>query len=448
MRELPARYDLIHNWAERFGSPLHVVVPAELKRNAKDLLNAITSRGVDGGLFFARKANKLKWFVSAAKEAGLGVDIASITELQETIELGVPGGNIVVTAIGKDDRLLSKAISAGAMIIIDNADELEAVAQFAAANGQVARVGVRFAGFEVAGKTVYSRFGFPVADAASVLHAVWSKPALKLELLHAHLDKYDTVERATAARELLRLVDTGRSLGHSISAIDLGGGILMRYLEKQSEWDEFNRSLLASVRGEQPSFTWANDGFGLNFIGGQVIGQPELYPHWNEISKERFVGAVLDHTVGGTPLHKEIADRGLKLYFEPGRALLDNSGVTLARVTFRKRDTRGELLLGVAMNRFNLRPFRAEFCCDPLVVSNGAREACDEGVFVVGNLCSESDVIYRRRIKLSCMPAPGDYVLFPNSAGYLAHHLEIGTHGNPVPKNLMFDPQTGEVVHD
>ena len=43
-----------------------------------------------------------------------------------------------------------------------------------------------------------------------------------------------------------------------------------------------------------------------------------------------------------------------------------NTGMTFADVTFRKRDTEGALLIGTAINRMNLRPFRAEFCSDPI----------------------------------------------------------------------------------
>src|ERR1700742_4550757 len=79
----------VREWISTHGSPLHAVVTAEFKRNVKDLLSPFKERGLAGGLFFARKANKLPWFVTAAKEAGIGVDTASLQELRETLELGV-----------------------------------------------------------------------------------------------------------------------------------------------------------------------------------------------------------------------------------------------------------------------------------------------------------------------------------------------------------------------
>jgi hypothetical protein len=44
------------------------------------------------------------------------------------------------------------------------------------------------------------------------------------------------------------------------------------------------------------------------------------------------------------------------------------------------------------------------------------------------------------------MPLPQDSVAFLNTAGYLAHHMEIGTHGNPLPKNLLLEAETFQVL--
>ena len=97
--------------------------------------------------------------------------------------------------------------------------------------------------------------------------------SLKLELLHAHLDKYDVEERACAARQLLELADSAMASGQKVSSIDLGGGILMRYLENSSGVEtEFLKCLVGSVAGELPCFTHQADGFGYTKVGPHVIG--------------------------------------------------------------------------------------------------------------------------------------------------------------------------------
>lgn len=444
MRNLIEKPGVASAWLSAYGSPLHVVVESEFKRNIKDLRSPLQDRGVAGSVFFARKANKLPWFVSLAKQEGIGVDTASLQEVKETLALGVPPSQVVITAIGKKQELVDIAVREGCLLIIDNIDELDQISATAAKLNMKARIGLRLAGFEVLGTKVFSRFGLPFDDHREIISTVDSKH-VSLEFLHAHLDRYDTTQRAIAGLRLVEAADYAAQHGHSIKGIDLGGGIVMRYLDSKEQWDEFNASLLEAVKGERPSFTYLEDGLGYHRVKDEIIGKPDLYPAWNDMSKERFIAAVLDYCEGGTPFHKQLSQRGIGLYFEPGRALLDNVGMTLATVTFRKRDTLGNLLVGFEMNRMNLRPFRAEYCCDPILPANNSRPRADEGVYFVGNLCSESDLIYRRKLDLPYIPEREDFVFFANTAGYLAHHMEIGTHGNPLPKNLLIDPTSWEV---
>lgn len=433
-------HSLASSLTQAYGSPLHVFVGEEFLRNASDLLEPLRTRGIAGGLYFARKANKLPWFVSLAKQAGIGVDTASFEEVKETLALGVPPEQVIVTAVGKTRALVELACAAGCLLVVENLDELELIAQVAAASGKTARIGLRFAGFKIGERQVYSRFGLPLADAEAIFKKVAAQPFLGLELLHAHLDRYDIEERALAGTQLVELSDRARKHNLTIRAIDLGGGIVMRYLDSPGQWDHFQSELQAAVMGKRPSFTFADEGFGYQKIGETLAGKADLYPAWNPWSKERMVRAILDYPQAGSSLAKELNARKLGLYFEPGRALLDNTGMTIAQVAFRKHDTLGNLLVGLSMNRFNLRPFRAEFCSDPLVLAPAPRQVLTGGAFLVGSLCAESDIIMRRRLALPFLPEPGDIVCFANTAGYLAHHLEIGTHGNPLPANVLIDP--------
>jgi diaminopimelate decarboxylase len=437
--------DVARDLLQSNGSPVHIVVLSEFRRNIKDLKSAFQSRGISGELFFARKANKLPWFVTAAGEEGIGVDVASFRELKETLTLGLPPSKIVVTAIGKDRALISEAVKQGCLLIIDNADELESVRAIAQSMLRNARIGLRFSGFKFGDQVVFSRFGFPVDQAGELFAAIGPDSFLNVEVLHAHLDRYDTQQRACALRRLIEIRDYALSAGHSISSIDLGGGILMRYLDSRSQWETFLEALVSSVRGDQPSFTYLADGFGFYRAGATVVGQANLYPAWNPLSKERFISAILDDSKGGVPLHRELSERGLSLLFEPGRALLDNVGMTLASVTFRKRDTQGNLLVGAAMNRTNVCPFRAEFCCDPILLATEARQPIGEGAFLVGSQCSEGDILFRRKLGLTFFPEPGDVLCFPNTAGYLTHFFEMGTHGNPLPRNLLLEPESWKI---
>jgi diaminopimelate decarboxylase len=451
MRRLEQHSEICIGWLEQYGGVVHAVVRAEFERNVCDLLQPFKEREVKGSLYFARKANKLSWFVAAAKKLEIGVDVASLNELKETLSVGIEGNRIIVTAVGKNATLIDQSLDSGCRIIVDNQDELEYIAARSVGAGREINIGLRFAGFIVNDRKLFSRFGFQIADAKNLLSYLNRFPLVKVDYLHAHLDKYDSRDRSGAGWQLLDLVDDFEKANHKITGIDLGGGIAIRYLDSEMQWEEFQEALLESVQGNRKPFTFGADGLGYVSVKDQVVGKPDLYPAFNTFSKERFIAQVLDDERNGEPFHKAIASRGLTLYFEPGRALLDNVGVTVAGVSFRKRDTDSNLLVGVSMNRMNLKPFRSEFICDPILLPRDpARpqllKSVAEGAFLVGNLCSESDLIYRRKLKLAFMPEVGDAVLFPNTAGYMAHHMEIGTHGGDLPRNLLLDDDSLSVI--
>lgn len=73
--------DLVSHWLDRNGSPINILDPHPLQRNASELSDVARKFGVDFKIFFARKANKALAFVDEAKRLGLGIDVASEREL-------------------------------------------------------------------------------------------------------------------------------------------------------------------------------------------------------------------------------------------------------------------------------------------------------------------------------------------------------------------------------
>ena len=82
MQELIADPHVVRSLIEEHGSPVNVLDPRPLARNAAELVAAGTALGVDTRVFFARKANKALAFVDAARAAGHCVDVASLNELR------------------------------------------------------------------------------------------------------------------------------------------------------------------------------------------------------------------------------------------------------------------------------------------------------------------------------------------------------------------------------
>lgn len=128
---------------------------------------------------------------------------------------------------------------------------------------------------------------------------------------------------------------------------------------------------------------------------------------------------------------------------EPGRAVLDGCGMTIARVEFRKRHVDGHWLIGVAMNRTQCRSTSDDFLVDPLLLPTGepvpgdeAGEGPIEG-FLVGAYCIERELLTWRRMRFPGGVRVGDLVVFPNTAGYQMHILESRSHQMPLARNLV-----------
>ena len=105
-QRLCRRPELLRAWLDEHGSPVNVLDPAPLARNAAALADAAAAAGLDLGIYFARKANKALAFVDAAHALGLGVDLASERELAQVLDRGVPGSALVMTAAVKPAALL------------------------------------------------------------------------------------------------------------------------------------------------------------------------------------------------------------------------------------------------------------------------------------------------------------------------------------------------------
>jgi diaminopimelate decarboxylase len=117
--------------------------------------------------------------------------------------------------------------------------------------------------------------------------------------------------------------------------------------------------------------------------------------------------------------------------------------MTIARVVYRKYDSRGDLLIGLEMNRTQLFSSSADFLLDPSLLYQQAPDHHDREVsaYFVGASCLEQDVILKRKIRLEKVPDIGDLVCFPNTAGYLMHFYETETHLFELAKNLILEYQ-------
>lgn len=426
---------------ERFGSPLNLIDPGPMATNHAELAAAAISVSVDLRVYFARKANKTISLMRRALELGLGIDVASERELQQALRAGASGDDVIVTAAVKPDALLALAVDAGAVVAIDHEQEAERWAAFAERSGTTARVALRLA-IPLPGRPA-SRFGLTHAQAL----AVAALPGLRGRVagLHFHLDGYAAEDRVSGLHAAISLSDELGALGHRVAFIDIGGGIPMRYVDDAAAWEEFWRQHRAALSDPAaPPLTFGRHGLGLVPTGdGGLVGAPAVYPVAQQLIRGAWLASILAAPgPGGESVAAALRERGLQLRCEPGRALLDGCGVTLARVLFTKPAQDGRLLAGLEMNRTQLRSAADDFLVDPLLLTRGGspRPGAADG-HLVGAYCIERELITWRTLRFPHGIAPGDVIAFPNTAGYLMHILESASHQLPLAANLIVDPQ-------
>ncbi len=441
---------MLSGWLDRYGSPLNLLDSSPVVRNAGELMDAAAHARVDLKIYFARKANKALTFVEKAHEIGLGVDVASEQELGQTLDLGVPAAEIVVSAAVKPRALLELCAASGATVVIDNEDELRLLIDAARRSGQNVPVAPRLAPKLVDRQT---RFGLASDDIIAMVDRHWAEGAeqpLSIAGVHFHLDGYDAAERVSALAESVELIEALRERGHQPTFVDIGGGIPMSYFDDASDWDRFWSDHRSALLGRQESLTFEGHGLGLTAHAEEVLGRPNLYPYYQEPVRGTWLAEVLTGTLelarGAESAAGALRARGLQLRCEPGRSLLDGCGLTAARVEFRKRRRDGTWLIGLMMNRTQCRSSSDEFLVDPLLLRVGDPSDDDNGErspiegYLVGAYCIERDLLSWRRMRFPTGVDVGDIVVFPNTAGYLMHILESTSHQMPLARNLVIRP--------
>lgn len=428
---------------ETHGSPINIHYLPAFDENINRFQKVFEKHNIPHDLFYARKANKTKSLFKRAKEDGIGVDTASYRELEQALDAGVDPKLLVVTAAIKTRKLLELAVENNVIVILDNQDECDLLKSVAKKLDKQTPVGFRVSGFYVNDEKLYSRFGFDIDDVESVITSNCIPEENNVHLiykgLHFHLNGYSTEERGAALSQCISLSEILETKGIYTEFIDIGGGVLMNYLKDKSEWKDFKEELKKAVKGEREEITFNNDGLGYQMIDNKLQGDLATYPFYNENSGDVFLEQILNYRFKNKENVSELLqNKAIEIRMELGRSLLNQVGMTLARVVFRKKDRHVRWLVGLEMNMSQLQSSSADFLLDPLF----ALEPDDENpvdVYFTGAYCLERDIVLKRKITLPHLPEIGDVVGFVNTAGYMMHFFETQAHLFELSANLSLE---------
>lgn len=429
-----------------FGSPLNIVLPQALSDNVSAFNKVLEKHNIGYKIFYAHKPNKSKAFVKEAKYAGVNLDVASEAELKSGLAAGFVGNEIEATG-PKNKEFLLLAIQHGLLINVDNLDELQQIVMLTKKIQKPCDIILRLTDFASSStliKNSASRFGIPITQLTEAWNLLEQcRDLISLKGFSFHLDTSGEKEKIVAIENLITKIIEARAFGYEVDIVNIGGGFKVNYLANEQEWSEYNSVLKQAVLGETDPITWHNTGMGYKSEHGVLRGSPDFYEYYSKVSGANYLDGLLEGKLtkfANRTVAQVLGDLMINLYIEPGRSLLDQAGISLAKVNFVKQSSDGQTLVGLDMNRTNLNFLNQEFFVDPIIISKNPKSAnkAKGSAYFVGNLCLEGDFLYKHKSYLDSMPETGDVVIFVNTAGYYMDFSESNTLQQRVADKIAF----------
>ncbi len=375
--------------AEAVGTPFYCYSTATLERHYRVFAEAFAD--VPSLVCYAVKANSNQAVIATLAKLGAGADVVSGGELKRALKAGVPAQKIMFSGIGKTAGELALALDENIFCVnVESEPELELLSEIAVSKGKTAHVSVRVnpdvdakTHAKIATGKSENKFGIPISRAREVYSRAAKLKGLRVAGVDMHIGS-QIVEMKPFDDAFALLSDFVRTLrgdGHTISHVDLGGGLGIPYREDNDPPPD-----------------------------------PAAY------------AAVVKR-----------ATRGLdcKLIFEPGRLIVGNAGILVTRVIYLKRgEAKTFVIVDAGMNDL-IRPtlYEAHHEIRPVAApQSGAKRVTAD---VVGPVCELGDFLALERDMPE--PKPGDLIAVMTAGAYGA--VQAGTYNTRalVPEILVRD---------
>ncbi|CAM4097507.1 diaminopimelate decarboxylase [Novosphingobium lubricantis] len=380
--------------AAEVGTPVYVYSRATLTRHARVFRDAL---GVlrNAKIAFAVKSNPNLSVLKVLAAEGYGADVVSGGEMERALAAGMDPDGIVFSGVGKTAAEMRRGIEAGiGQFNLESEEEGLELAAIAAAMGKVASAALRVnpdvdAGThgKISTGKAENKFGVPFDRAAAIYARLAGTPGLNMRGLTLHigsqLSKLEPLEAAfTKVGGLMEYI---RAAGHTVTHMDLGGGI------------------------------------GVPYKTGEVFPQPEEY------------AAMVARVTGNW---------GVTLMFEPGRVITGNTGVLVTQVIRVKEGASHPwVVVDAAMNDL-ARPALYDAWHDFVAVEpKGGTVVAN----IVGPICESSDTFAMARTIDTV--ERGDLAVFRTAGAYGATMANT-YNSRPLVPEVMVDGDKWAVVAD
>jgi len=381
----------IQRIAADVGTPFYCYSAATLTRHFSVFKDAL--QGLDASIYYAVKANSNVALIRLLAREGAGADIVSAGELSIVLAAGVAAEKVVFSGVGKTRDEMRQALEAGiGQFNVESEPELEALSEVASSMNATARIGLRLnpdvdAGthHKITTGKAENKFGIGWPRARELYARAAKLPGLETVAAAVHIGSQITsLDPYEAAYNRLKdMVAVLEDDGHTISVLDLGGGLGIPY-------------------------------------GKETPPSPAEY---------------------GDVVRRVFGDSGKKFGFEPGRVIVGNAGILVARQVYDKRsEDRRFVILDAAMNDL-IRPsmYDAHHEFTPVRLTNGPVTPAD----IVGPICESGDTFARQ-----CdLPELQDGELIAiRSAGAYGAVMSSSYNGRPIVPEILVNGSDYSII--
>jgi diaminopimelate decarboxylase len=225
--------------ADIVGTPFYCYSSATIERHYNVFAAAFAD--VDALVCYALKANSNQAVVTTLARLGAGADVVSEGELLRALTAGVPPQRIVFSGVGKTPRELALAVEHGILCVnVESESELELLSSIATAKARTADISIRVnpdvdpkTHAKIATGKAENKFGIPISRAAEVYARAAKLKGVRAIGVDMHIGSQiiDLQPFRDSFALLAEFVGVLRADGHTISHIDVGGGLGVPYRE-------------------------------------------------------------------------------------------------------------------------------------------------------------------------------------------------------------------------
>lgn len=429
-----------------YGNLLNVIFPQNIKQNIVEFEECFKQHNLKGKIYYAHKCNHSSSIVLEMLKNDINIDVASLEELKHVLGIGFIGSKIEATG-PKNTKFITLGLRHDILFNVDNIEELKEIILISKKLNKKSKTNVliRLNNFSSGNKKIISkqsRFGISKDEIAEVLEIIKQNDILNLKGFSFHLDTVNSVEKAIAIENIIDIFQKCYELDLAPSIINIGGGFKVNYIESEQMWNESISKLKQNIlKGSTDIYN--NNTYGLEVLNGSLKGVLNVYNYYDKVVKSDFLDEILSTRLlkyQNRKIGEILSDNMIELMIEPGKSLLDNVGINIVKVNFVKKSPNKDIFVGLDMNRSNLLIGEQEMLVDPIVIyqdDNIQKENEKQGVYFIGNLCMENDIIYKHKIYLEKLPKQGDLIVFVNTAGYFMDFNESKTIMQPLAKKIV-----------